>query len=198
MKCQSIAYLLNESEHIYWILDLEGEVHSIWADKWLLKVQGQWFFQSRTCINFRSGPKNLDFLDGRLTLLESTSPKKFVWGEIKCPMFEPSVLENQFSNTMSNEHPIILFPLTNGLIRRSNGRLKIHQVFFACFIPSQVTKCLHHIWILLSLPPFHHTISAIVGMRLPHKYLMLLININPIMSSQHSIIKIHKNDMNIF
>ena len=30
MKSQSIAYLLNESEHVYWILDLEGEVHSIW------------------------------------------------------------------------------------------------------------------------------------------------------------------------
>jgi hypothetical protein len=29
-KSQSIAYLLNESEQIYWILDLEGEVHSIW------------------------------------------------------------------------------------------------------------------------------------------------------------------------
>ena len=26
-KSQSIAYLLNESEHIYWILDLETEVH---------------------------------------------------------------------------------------------------------------------------------------------------------------------------
>ena len=30
MKSQSIDYLLNESEHIYWILDFEGEVHSIW------------------------------------------------------------------------------------------------------------------------------------------------------------------------
>ena len=29
MKSQSIAYLLNGSEHIYWILDLEDEVHSI-------------------------------------------------------------------------------------------------------------------------------------------------------------------------
>ena len=28
-KSQSIAYLLNESEHMYWILDLENEVHSI-------------------------------------------------------------------------------------------------------------------------------------------------------------------------
>jgi hypothetical protein len=30
-KSQSIAYLLNESEHIYWMLDLENEVHSIWV-----------------------------------------------------------------------------------------------------------------------------------------------------------------------
>ena len=31
MKSQSIAYLLNGSEHIYWILNLEDEVHSIWV-----------------------------------------------------------------------------------------------------------------------------------------------------------------------
>jgi hypothetical protein len=31
MKSQSIAYLLNGSEHIYWILDLEDKVHSIWV-----------------------------------------------------------------------------------------------------------------------------------------------------------------------
>ena len=30
MKSQSSVCLLNGSEHIYWILDLEGEVHSIW------------------------------------------------------------------------------------------------------------------------------------------------------------------------
>ena len=30
MKSQSIAYLLNESDHIYWILNFEGEVHSTW------------------------------------------------------------------------------------------------------------------------------------------------------------------------
>ena len=29
MKSQSIAYLLIGSAHIYWILDLKGEVHSI-------------------------------------------------------------------------------------------------------------------------------------------------------------------------
>jgi len=31
VKYQLIAYSLNGSEHIYWILDLEDEVHSIWA-----------------------------------------------------------------------------------------------------------------------------------------------------------------------
>ena len=30
MKSQSITYLLLGSARIYWILDLEGEVHSIW------------------------------------------------------------------------------------------------------------------------------------------------------------------------
>jgi hypothetical protein len=38
MKSQSFAYLLNESEHIYWILDLEGEVHSTW-DLWISGLQ---------------------------------------------------------------------------------------------------------------------------------------------------------------
>lgn len=30
MKSQFIAYLLSGSEHIGWVLDLEGEVHSLW------------------------------------------------------------------------------------------------------------------------------------------------------------------------
>jgi hypothetical protein len=30
-KSQSNAYLLNGNEHIYWSLDLENEVHSIWV-----------------------------------------------------------------------------------------------------------------------------------------------------------------------
>ena len=29
-ETQPIAYLLNESEDIYWIVDLESEVRSIW------------------------------------------------------------------------------------------------------------------------------------------------------------------------
>ena len=31
MKPQSIAYLLYVNEHLYWILNLEDEVHSIWV-----------------------------------------------------------------------------------------------------------------------------------------------------------------------
>ena len=38
MKSQSIAYLPIGSAHIYWILDLEGEVHSIW-DLWSSNLQ---------------------------------------------------------------------------------------------------------------------------------------------------------------
>jgi hypothetical protein len=48
MKSQSIAYLLNRSEHIYWILDLEDEVHSIWViwTSGLQRMQGQLIFRS--------------------------------------------------------------------------------------------------------------------------------------------------------
>ena len=31
MNSQSTAYLPNGSEHIYWILNIENEVHSIWV-----------------------------------------------------------------------------------------------------------------------------------------------------------------------
>ena len=64
MKSQPIAYLLNGSEHIYWILDLEGEVHSTW-DLWISGLQeckGNGFFDDgRVGRNFRWGPENLDF-----------------------------------------------------------------------------------------------------------------------------------------
>ena len=69
-------YLLNEFKHIYWILDLEGEVHLIWGfvDQWSSRMQGQWVFWVGN--NFQLGPKNFDFLDGP----ESTSPEKFIGG----------------------------------------------------------------------------------------------------------------------
>ena len=37
-KSQSIAYLLRGSEHIYWIVDLEGKVHSTWG-LWISGLQ---------------------------------------------------------------------------------------------------------------------------------------------------------------
>ena len=49
MKYQSIAYLLNESEHLDWILNVEDEVHSIWV-MWtsgLQECKGNFIFQSR-------------------------------------------------------------------------------------------------------------------------------------------------------
>ena len=50
MKSQSIAYLLIGSAHIYWILDLEGEVHSIWGlqSSGLQECKGNVFFRSWT------------------------------------------------------------------------------------------------------------------------------------------------------
>jgi hypothetical protein len=47
MKSQSIAFLPIGSAHIYWILDLEGEVHSI-RDLWssgLQECKGHIFFE---------------------------------------------------------------------------------------------------------------------------------------------------------
>ena len=38
MKSQLIVYMLNGSEHTYWIWDFEGEVHSIW-DSWISGIQ---------------------------------------------------------------------------------------------------------------------------------------------------------------
>ena len=47
IKSQSITYLLIESEHIYWIWDLEGEVHSL-SNLWISGLQecyGNGFFE---------------------------------------------------------------------------------------------------------------------------------------------------------
>ena len=61
MESQSIAYLPIGSAHIYWILDLEGEVHSIW-DLWssgLQERKGNIFLKLGGAGNmFRSGSKN--------------------------------------------------------------------------------------------------------------------------------------------
>ena len=81
-KSQSIAYSLNESEHIYWILDLEGEVHSVW-DLWISGLQEV----RRTAGSFWSGLEYLNFLFGQFTLPESTSPK-ILWEEFNVPLFQ--------------------------------------------------------------------------------------------------------------
>ena len=75
-KSQSVASLLNGSEHIYWILDLEGGVHSMW-DLWISGLQeckGYGFFLKlgRRATIFGQVQKNLDFMDRRLPLLESS------------------------------------------------------------------------------------------------------------------------------
>jgi hypothetical protein len=62
MKFQLVAYLLKGSEHVYWILDLEDEVHSIW-DLWMsgfqeCKADGL-LKSGETYKCFRSGPKKL-------------------------------------------------------------------------------------------------------------------------------------------
>jgi hypothetical protein len=85
LNLQPIAYLLKVGEHIYWIWDLEGEVHSTW-DLWISGLQeckGNGFLEvGRAGISFRSGLENLDFQVGQLLLPESSSPKKFVGGNL--------------------------------------------------------------------------------------------------------------------
>jgi hypothetical protein len=67
--------------YIYWILDLENKVHSIW-DLWrsgLQECKGNGFFEvGRGGRNFQSGPENLNFFVGQLPLPASTSPERLV------------------------------------------------------------------------------------------------------------------------
>ena len=78
-KSQSIAYLLNGSEHIYWILDVEGEVHSIWDLRvsGLQECKSYGFFQNRAGgQQFSGGSKKLFFSsNGLLPPLDSDSAK---------------------------------------------------------------------------------------------------------------------------
>jgi hypothetical protein len=68
-----------EVEHIYWILDLEGEVHSIW-DLWVSGLQeckGNEFSEvGRTGNNCRLDLENLDFLDDSRLPLPTHLPIK--------------------------------------------------------------------------------------------------------------------------
>ena len=78
---------VNISIYIYiclGILDFEGEVHSIWY-LWIGGLQeskGNGFFKvGRVGNNFRSTPKKLDVLDGRLPR-PNLCPPKSLWGEV--------------------------------------------------------------------------------------------------------------------
>ena len=66
MKSQSIAYLLNGSEDIDWILDLEGALHSI-LDLWisgLQKCKGNGFFRAGIhALVFGRVQKKMNILD---------------------------------------------------------------------------------------------------------------------------------------
>ena len=67
MKFQSIAYLLSGNAHLYWILDLEVEVHSKW-DLWtggLRESKGNASFEvERVSSSFRLSSENLSFFLG--------------------------------------------------------------------------------------------------------------------------------------
>ena len=79
MKSQPIAYLPIGSAHIYWILDLEGEVHSIW-DLWssgLQELKCNFFFEvgrdeQHILVGFQKFFEGLSNLD--------PTPQKFVRG----------------------------------------------------------------------------------------------------------------------
>ena len=109
MKSQLITCVLNRSEHVYWILNLGGEVHSIW-DLWINGLQeckGNDFSKVGRAEgqSFQSGPKKLNFPDGRLPLPKSTSPKKFVEGFLTSPI--PCHDHGQLSVRRDHPHSVI-------------------------------------------------------------------------------------------
>jgi hypothetical protein len=114
MKSKSISYLFNESEDRYWILDLEGEVHSIWD----LHISGLWECKGtgfskvgRASNNFWSGPKNLDIREKWLPLPESTSPEKVCGGKFNF---------------------LLTFVFTSNIIKVNNKL----NIFLKCFFPN--------------------------------------------------------------
>jgi hypothetical protein len=99
--------LLNGIEHIYWTLDLEGEVRSIW-DVWisgLKKCESNGFSEVRWANrSFRSGLKNLDFSLGGCPWPNLPPQKKFV-GNVQCPPSTYYVMKYivKLSNTVENK-----------------------------------------------------------------------------------------------
>ena len=66
MKSQSIFYLLNGSEHIHWILDIESEGHPMWViwTSGLRECKGNFIFQSQALAVFDHDLTNVDFFVG--------------------------------------------------------------------------------------------------------------------------------------
>ena len=86
MKSQIVAYSLSGSVHIYWILDLECEMHSIW-DLWTRRPsrrKGQCFSQSRMgrITIFSWVHKKISKFFQEATLALSIPPSTFVWNKI--------------------------------------------------------------------------------------------------------------------
>ena len=83
MTSRSITYLFKGSECIYYILDLEGEVHSIW-DLCIIGLRvckgNNSFKVGWAGRSFWSGLENPDFFMGWFPTLVYTSPKKLVGG----------------------------------------------------------------------------------------------------------------------
>ena len=85
MKPQSIAHLLNGNEHIYWILDLEGEVQSIW-DLWASGLQecksNEFFGNQASGQQFSVGSRNFLFSRRAAAPAQFWNSKKFVRGSL--------------------------------------------------------------------------------------------------------------------
>ena len=88
MKPQSIAYLLSGSADTYWILDLKGEVQSIWVlwTSGLQECKGNVFFENKRGSNrFWSGSKKLNFFLGA-SLIPIHLPWKLIGGGLMSPV----------------------------------------------------------------------------------------------------------------
>ena len=113
MESHAIAYLLNGSEHINRILDLEGEVHSI-CDLWISDLQeceGNGFFEvGRADKNFRSGPENMDFFMGA-TPAQIYLPQKVCKGRFNVRQYLIACVTNVTEGPISNYPPPQLPPI---------------------------------------------------------------------------------------
>jgi hypothetical protein len=77
-KSQSIAYLLNGSEQIYWILDLENEVHSIWVIDIYLCIHHSFLSISHNSKQCKYLKRVCYFLNNVILSIKVRSPN-FIW-----------------------------------------------------------------------------------------------------------------------